>query len=106
MVVVGRNIPVTLLDLEKVTSDSGSTGGIGPFLKVCAHAGAALLHPRDGPHRRQGVRDGLLPHPDRRAQPPGLPLPEKPARHRRLQVSPASPRYANTWGALILRKFL
>lgn len=27
MVVVGRNIPVTLLDLEKVTSDSGSTGG-------------------------------------------------------------------------------
>lgn len=55
-----------------------------------SHAGAAVLHPRDGPHHGEGVRDGLLPHADRRAQPPGLQLPAKPARHRRLQVSPSA----------------
>lgn len=57
-------------------------------LCVCVCAGAPVLHPRDGPHHREGVRDGLLPHADRRAQPPGLGLPQEPLRHRRCQVSP------------------
>lgn len=56
-------------------------------LRAAPPAGSAVLHPRDGPHRRQGVRDGLLSHADRRAQPPGLGLPQEPLRHRRCQVS-------------------
>lgn len=52
-----------------------------------ACAGPAVLHPRDGPHYSEGICDGLLPHADRRAQPPGLQLPQEPLRHRRRQVS-------------------
>lgn len=52
-----------------------------------ARAGPALLHPCDGPHHSEGVRDGLLPHADRRAQPPGLGLSQEPLRHRGCQVS-------------------
>lgn len=49
---------------------------------VFACAGPAVLHPCDGPHHSEGICDGLLPHTDRRAQPPGLRLPQEPLRHR------------------------
>ena len=62
---------------------------VRPCAYACTrfHTGPAVLHPRDGPHHCEGVRDGLLPHAHRRAQPPGLRLPQKPLRRRRHQVS-------------------
>jgi len=98
VVLVGRNIPVTIIDIEKVTECGFQYKSIWAHVQinlrcvwyvcvcacvcVCVCAGAAVLHPRHGPHRREGVRDGLLPHADWRAQPPGRRLPEEPPRHR------------------------
>lgn len=54
---------------------------------MCVSTGPAVFHPRNGSHHGEGVRDGLLSHTDRRAQPPELGLPQEPLRHRGRQVS-------------------
>ena len=95
MVLVGRNIPVTLIDIEKVTGRPVRTASsvLEHFnicftfcVCVCVAAGLAILYPRHGPHHSEGVRDGVLSHSDRGTQPSRLGLPQEAIRHCRCKV--------------------
>ena len=94
MVLVGRNIPVTLIAMEKVPGfiwrqhhehhRFSCTIENTSILLLCEQTltsppcvyyfttGPAVLHPCHGPHHSEGVCDGLLSHSDRRTQPSGL----------------------------------
>lgn len=77
MVVVGRNIPVTLIDMEKVKQSFINSFVILNYqyhmfnfqdvycvwcVFLSVSLGFVIFYPCDGPHHCKGICDGVFPH--------------------------------------------